>query len=109
MLAAHAWGDITVPNQGVVTKFTLKTHEQTNVWVRPPILSFGKLGSSWEMLQGATLTFAGNLINGAITSFAKFVSQEHDRKAAQLGQFVYSNGSVSSTFRNDLILNLPFA
>ena len=58
----------------------------------------GKMGFSWEVLQGATLTFTENLITEAITAFANFVSQEHDHKAAQLGQFVYTNGSVSSTF-----------
>jgi hypothetical protein len=61
------------------------------------------------MLQGATLTFAGDLINEAITAFAKFVSQDHDHKAAQQGQFIYINGSVSSTFRRDRTPNLPLA
>jgi hypothetical protein len=60
------------------------------------------------MLQGATLTFAGDL-NEAITAFAKFVSQDHDHKAAQLAQFIYTNGSVSSTFRRDRTPNLPLA
>ena len=71
--------------------------------------SLGKLVSSLEMIQGATLTFAGNLTNGAISAFAKFVSQEHDHKAAQLGQFVYTNGSVSSRFCGDLVLKLPLS
>ena len=61
------------------------------------------------MLQGATLTFAGDLINEAVTAFAKFVSQEHDHKAAQQGQFIYTKGSVSSTFWSDRIPNLPLA
>jgi hypothetical protein len=37
--APHAWDDINVPNQGIVTKFTLKFHYQTGVWVCPAILS----------------------------------------------------------------------
>ena len=61
------------------------------------------------MLQGATLTFAGDPINEAVTAFAKFVSQEHDHKAAQLAQFIYTNSSVSSTFWSDRIPNLPLA
>lgn len=93
-----------------MTKFTLKTHEQTDVWVSPPTLSLlGKMGFSWEMLQGATLTFTGNQIKEAMTAFAEFVSREHDHKAAQLGQFVYTNGSVSSSFRSDRIPNLLLA
>jgi len=65
-------------NYGVVTKFTLKTHEQTDVW-------------------GATLTFTGSQIKDAMKAFAKFVSREHDHKAAQLGQFIYTNGSLVFT------------
>jgi hypothetical protein len=61
------------------------------------------------MLQGATLTFAGDLINEAITAFTKLVSQDHDHKAAQQGQFIYTNGSVSSSFRSDRIPNLSLA
>ena len=77
-------------------------------YVRPLSL-LGKIGVSWEMLQGATLTFAGDVINVAITAFAKFVSQEHDHKAAQLAQFIYTNGSVSSNFWRDRNPDLPLA
>ena len=61
------------------------------------------------MLQGATLAFTGHGIKEAITVFAKFVGREHDHKGAQLGEFVYSNGSVSCTFWSDRIPNLPLA
>ena len=71
-------------------------------YVRPHTLQslLGKTGPSWEVLQGATLTFAGDVINEAITAFAKFVSQsqDHDHKAAQQGQFIFTKGSVSSSF-----------
>jgi hypothetical protein len=69
----------------------------------------GKMKSSWEILQGATLSFTGNGIKEAITGFAKFVSREHDHKGAQFGQFIYTNSSVSSTFRSDCVPNLPLA
>ena len=61
------------------------------------------------MLQGATLTFTGNQIKEAMKAFVKFASREHDHKAAQQGQFIYTNGSVSSSFRSDRIPNLPLA
>ena len=46
------------------------------------------------MRQGATLSFAGDLAEPAQAAFATFLAQQHDHKAAQLGGFVYSNGSV---------------
>ena len=49
-----------------------------------------------EMQQAASLTFAGDLIEKAQVAFAQFVTQEHDRRAAQFAQFVYSKGMVSS-------------
>ncbi|KAI0251534.1 hypothetical protein BJV78DRAFT_1282389 [Lactifluus subvellereus] len=63
-------------NYGIVTKFTLKSHKQTDVW-------------------GAILNFAEDLADVAQTTFAKFLAQQHDHKAAQLGEFVYSNDSAS--------------
>jgi len=62
-------------NYGIVTKFTLKSHPQTEVW-------------------GALLTFAEDLAEPAQAAFAGFLAQQHDHKAAQLGSFVYSGGSV---------------
>jgi len=58
-----------------VTKFTLKLHPQTEVW-------------------GALLTFVGDLAEPAQAAFAAFLAQQHDHKAAQLGSFLYSGGSV---------------
>ena len=69
----------------------------------------GKMGFSSGMSQGAELKFTENMIPEAITAFANFVNQEHDHKAAQLGQFIYTNGSVSSTFQGNRIPNLPLA
>jgi hypothetical protein len=46
------------------------------------------------MRQGAFLSFAGDLADPAQEAFAKFLSRPHDHKAAQLGDFVYTNGSV---------------
>ncbi|KAI0251535.1 FAD-binding domain-containing protein [Lactifluus subvellereus] len=62
-------------NYGIVTKFTLKSHKQNDVW-------------------GASLNFAEDLVDAAQAAFAKFLTQQHDTKAAQLGEFVYINGSV---------------
>jgi hypothetical protein len=39
-------------------------------------------------------SFGENLANPAQAAFANFVAQQHDHKAAQLGSFEYSNGSV---------------
>jgi hypothetical protein len=41
------------------------------------------------------INFAGDLAGPAEEAFANFLSQPHDdRKGSQLGEFVYSNGSV---------------
>ncbi|KAH9997045.1 FAD dependent oxidoreductase [Russula vinacea] len=63
-------------NYGIVTKFTLKLYTQTDVW-------------------GASLSFTGELADPAEAAFVKFLSRPHDRKATQMGQFMYRNGSVS--------------
>jgi len=60
---------------GIVTKFTLKLHPQTDVW-------------------GAILSFAGDLAEPAQAAFATFLAKQHDHKAAQTGIFICSNGSV---------------
>ena len=78
--------------KGIVTKFTLKLHPQTDVWVCLMFLLGGFI-STW-MRQGAMLTFAGDLVEPAQTAFAGFLAQQHDHKAAQLGSFLYSGGSV---------------
>jgi hypothetical protein len=40
------------------------------------------------------LSFEGDLVEQAEQAFSKFLSQPHDHKAAQLADFIYSNGSV---------------
>ncbi|KAI0251531.1 FAD dependent oxidoreductase [Lactifluus subvellereus] len=59
-------------NYGIVTKFILGFHEQTDVWA-------------------ASLNFMGNLIEDAQAAIAKFLTREHDHKAAQQGQFIYTD------------------
>ena len=40
------------------------------------------------------ISFAGNQTGPVKEAFADFLSQPHDHKGAQLGDFIYSNGSV---------------
>lgn len=40
------------------------------------------------------MNFAGDQVDEAQAAFSKFVSVSHDPKAAQLGEFVYANGTV---------------
>ncbi|KAH9997051.1 FAD-binding domain-containing protein [Russula vinacea] len=63
-------------DQGIVTKFTMKSYPQTNVW-------------------SASLKFEGELAEPAEEVFVRFLSRPHDHRAAQMGRFMYSNGSVS--------------
>jgi hypothetical protein len=44
--------------------------------------------------QGAFLVFEGDQIEPAYTAFSKWLSDEHDRKGAQMGVITYSNGKV---------------
>ncbi|KAH9052689.1 FAD-binding domain-containing protein [Lactarius vividus] len=62
-------------NYGIVTKYTLKTHKQTDIW-------------------GAVLNFKGDQIEPAYTAFAKWLSVDHDPRAAQMGAITYSKGTV---------------
>ncbi|KAH9037371.1 FAD-binding domain-containing protein [Lactarius deliciosus] len=89
-------------NYGVVTKFTLKSHKQPDIWA-------------------ALINFVGDQVDGAQQAFSKFVSEPHDHKALQLGEFVYANGTLLfgiSLFYDgpeppqglyDELLNLPSA
>ena len=43
------------------------------------------------------MNFAGDQVDGAQEAFSKFLSEPHDPKAAQLGEFVYINGMVRSS------------
>jgi hypothetical protein len=40
------------------------------------------------------LSFTGDLADHAQAAFARFLAQQHDHEAAQLGSSVYSNSSV---------------
>jgi hypothetical protein len=62
-------------NYGIVTKFTLRSHEQPDIWA-------------------AQMNFAGDQIDGAQKAFSVFLSEPHDRKAAQLGEFFYVGGTL---------------
>ncbi|KAI9438134.1 FAD-binding domain-containing protein [Lactarius indigo] len=62
-------------NYGIVTKFTLKSHKQPDIWA-------------------ALINFVGDQVDGAQKAFSKFLSEPHDHKAAQLGEFVYANGTL---------------
>jgi len=65
-------------NFGIVTKFTLKTYEQTDIWT-------------------AILTFEGDQIDPAYEALSKWTSVEHDRKGVQLGFINYEDGKVTFT------------
>ncbi len=41
------------------------------------------------------MNFAGDQVDGAQKAFSKFLSEPHDHRALQLGEFVYINGTVS--------------
>ncbi|KAI9438126.1 FAD-binding domain-containing protein [Lactarius indigo] len=62
-------------NFGVVTKFTLKSHKQPDIWA-------------------ALINFVGDQVDGAQKAFYEFLSEPHDHKAVQLGEFVYANGTL---------------
>jgi hypothetical protein len=46
-------------------------------------------------VQGATLTFEGDQIEPAYTTFSQWLSVDHDRKSGQTAQLIYNNGMVS--------------
>ena len=83
-------------DQGIVTKYTLKTHKQTDVWVRSLDCVHYGIHVLMAHDQGALLVFEGDQIEPAYTAFAEWLSVGHDRKGSQLGAIAYSNGTVSS-------------
>ncbi|KAF8267898.1 FAD-binding domain-containing protein [Lactarius quietus] len=62
-------------NYGIVTKFTLKSHMQPDIWA-------------------AQINFAGDQIYSAQKTLSQFLSEPHDRKAAQLAEFIYVDGTL---------------
>jgi hypothetical protein len=62
-------------NYGIVTRFTLKTYKQDDVW-------------------SALLTFEGDQIEPAYTAFSTWTSVEHDRKGVQLAAIAYIDGTI---------------
>ena len=88
-------------------KLTTTLYRQGNRGqVYPEIVSANRcLGVSLSLLirrdiltrirKGAFLSFEGDLADQAAEAVSKFLSRPRDRKATQLGSFVYSNGSVS--------------
>jgi hypothetical protein len=52
------------------------------------------------------MNFVGDQVDGAQEAFSNFLSEPHDPKAAQLGEFVYVNSTVSSSIPlyHDLII-----
>ncbi|KAF8260165.1 FAD-binding domain-containing protein [Lactarius quietus] len=63
-------------NFGIVTKFTLKTYNQTDIWA-------------------ALLAFEGDQIEPAYEALSKWTSVEHDRKGVQLDAINYEDGKVT--------------
>ncbi|KAI0293621.1 hypothetical protein B0F90DRAFT_1761958 [Multifurca ochricompacta] len=62
-------------NFGIVTKFTVKSHKQTDIWA-------------------ASFKYVGEQIAEAQAAMAKFVTREHDHKGAQFGVYIYTKGSL---------------
>ena len=79
-----------------MTKYTLKTHKQTDVWVRSFNCAHYGIHVLKAHAQAALLAFEGDQIEPAYTAFAEWLSVGHDRKGSQLGAIAYSNGTVSS-------------
>jgi hypothetical protein len=82
-----------IVDQGIVTKFTFKFHNQTDVWVCAPLI-WSDCMSTILLQQAASLNFVGDLMEDAKAAFAKFLTREHDHKGAQQAQFIYINGTV---------------
>jgi hypothetical protein len=84
-------------DQGIVTKFAVKFHKQTDVWVCAPFI-WSDCMPTILLQQAASLSFVGNLMEDAKIAFAKFLAREHDHKGAQQAQFIYINGTVRPEF-----------
>ncbi|KAF8260166.1 FAD-binding domain-containing protein [Lactarius quietus] len=78
--------DLWFALRGIVTKFTLKTYKQTDVWA-------------------ALLAFEGDQIEPAYNALSKWTSVEHDPKGVQLDAINYEDGKV--TFQMILFYDGP--
>ena len=77
-----------------MTKFTLKSHPQTTVWVRVQERFTDHIGDLFETWQGGILTYAENQLDEIKEAVVKF-QQKDDTKAACTIACVYSSGQVS--------------
>ena len=76
-----------------MTKFTLKSHPQTTVWVCVRERFTDQIGDLFETWQGGILTYAKNQLDEIKEALVKF-QQKNDTKAACTVALVYSSGQV---------------
>ncbi|KAI0301457.1 hypothetical protein BC826DRAFT_567845 [Russula brevipes] len=77
-------------NYGIVTRFTLRFHRQSDIWILP--------------VQATLLVFAEDQIKNAHVAFAKFLTGKHDNKGAQIGQHTYANGALTVDIHHPTLL-----
>ena len=76
-----------------MTKFTLKSHPQTNVWVCVQERLTDHIGDLFETWQGGVLTYAENQLDEIKEALVKF-QQKNDTKAACTVSLIYISGQV---------------
>ncbi|KAF8492574.1 FAD-binding domain-containing protein [Russula emetica] len=81
-------------NFGIVTKFTLKSHPQTTVWVGVQERFTDHIGDLFETWQGGILTYAENQLDEIKEALVEF-QQKNDTKAACVVSLIYSSGQLS--------------
>jgi hypothetical protein len=76
-----------------VTKFTLKSHPQTTVWVCVQERFTDHIKDLFETYQGGILTYSENQLDEIKEALVKF-QQKNDTKAACTLSLIYSSGQV---------------
>lgn len=76
-----------------MTKFILKSHPQTTVWVCVQERFTDRMGDLFETRQGGILTYAENQLDEIKKALLKF-QQKNDTKAACTVSLIYSSGQV---------------
>ncbi len=84
-------------NFGIVTKFTLKTYPQGQVWVRIKNPLISNKAKSFDD-QGGILVYGGDQLAAVNNATAKFAAQVKDPKAQIITTYNYIAGFVCSPF-----------
>ena len=86
-----------------MTKFILKSHPQSDIWVNCPERFADHIGDLLETWQAGFCSYAENQLDAIKEALFKF-QQENDTKAAVVMTLTYSSGQVGTVMTTLLLI-----